>query len=1020
MRTIVINNPGPQGSTGPQGVAGPSGSTQPFTDLGGDVFATTSSLQVSGSFLVSGSSTFTNIGPAIFSGSATITGATTMSSAVVSGDVTVLGTASINVLQINTTINSTGSNTLGDNVNDTQTLFGTVVIPTGSLTVSGIVSSGNSLNTNGGSTVQGELRSYQLSTVPIYLSLQTTSGKSGLFRSNTDYILYYDTSTGDTVLNSSFGGAALKFNLQNSEKMRILSNGNVGIGTTIPSASLHIKGSTSSSLSSSLLIQNSAGTTMLSVKDGGSDKVVTMASALVGIMDMAGNTIQVGSGNSIRFNAPLGFCFTSNYDSPNASAQVDIVSTTRGFLPPRTATTASITSPAQGLITYLTGSTNEGLYYYNSGSQVGWHKMLTNTGSQSITGSLTVTGGITMPNFSTITSQNNQINFETFRTIFYTSAGTVDTQYGFNFDDGGGSNTSTSGTTGRFQLSSRFAPTSGTAVYNTFLLNAIVNQTGGANGITRGLYINPTLTAAADFRAIEVTSGSVIFGPTGSGFYWDNINSRLGIGTATPANTLDIKGSGNTSGTTALSVQNSNGTIMFSVRNDRVIRLLSRTDFGNVQFYPINDGAYTVASNATQLRMETSFVSGTTTGDFGFSFGTFSAQDSSNANVKSVVHIGSFAPTSGTKTYTTTEIRGTINQTGGANGITRGLYVNPTLTSAADFRAIETTAGNILFQSSSTSLLFVSSSGNVGIGTSTPDSYYAKKLVISSTDESGVTIAGTSTSATNYLAFADGTSGNQAYRGYISYKHLSDQLAFGSGGTLRATIDSAGNLGVGTSTSTILARTHIQGSGTTSATTALRVENTNTSASLVVRDDNSVEMQGGLAVAGVTGSWIIEARGTSNSGGIRRVGNNVEFYGLNYIGGFVGGYGVLDIRGYSGGSTGDTTAAAATIANSFNYNASSVRTPVLQINPTINQTGTGAYTLLNFAPTINTTGSGISYYISSSNYAVTSLGTTISNILTLTPQSPLPSGVATGSFAVSSSVPPKPYFYDGTTWNALY
>jgi hypothetical protein len=45
---------------------------------------------------------------------------------------------------------------------------------------------------------------------------------------------------------------------------------------------------------------------------------------------------------------------------------------------------------------------------------------------------------------------------------------------------------------------------------------------------------------------------------------------------------------------------------------------------------------------------------------------------------------------------------------------------------------------------------------------------------------------------------------------------------------------------------------------------------------------------------------------------------------------------------------------------------------------------------------------------------------TISSILTLTPQDPLPSGVPTGSFAVSSSAPPKPYFYDGTTWNALY
>jgi hypothetical protein len=44
----------------------------------------------------------------------------------------------------------------------------------------------------------------------------------------------------------------------------------------------------------------------------------------------------------------------------------------------------------------------------------------------------------------------------------------------------------------------------------------------------------------------------------------------------------------------------------------------------------------------------------------------------------------------------------------------------------------------------------------------------------------------------------------------------------------------------------------------------------------------------------------------------------------------------------------------------------------------------------------------------------------LSNVLTLIPQNPLPLGVATGSFAVSSSIPPKPYFFDGTSWNALY
>ena len=55
-----------------------------------------------------------------------------------------------------------------------------------------------------------------------------------------------------------------------------------------------------------------------------------------------------------------------------------------------------------------------------------------------------------------------------------------------------------------------FSPTSGTGVYNGFNINPIINQTGGANGITRGLYINPTLTSAFDFRAIEVVAGKVI------------------------------------------------------------------------------------------------------------------------------------------------------------------------------------------------------------------------------------------------------------------------------------------------------------------------------------------------------------------------------------------------------------------------------------------------------------------------------------------------------------------------------
>jgi hypothetical protein len=56
----------------------------------------------------------------------------------------------------------------------------------------------------------------------------------------------------------------------------------------------------------------------------------------------------------------------------------------------------------------------------------------------------------------------------------------------------------------------------------------------------------------------------------------------------------------------------------------------------------------------------------------------------------------------------------------------------------------------------------------------------------------------------------------------------------------------------------------------------------------------------------------------------------------------------------------------------------------------------------------------------SASYASTSSYLNETSIITLHPQSPLPSNVPTGSFAVSSSNPPIPYFWDGSIWRALY
>ena len=344
-------------------------------------------------------------------------------------------------------------------------------------------------------------------------------------------------------------------------------------------------------------------------------------------------------------------------------------------------------------------------------------------------------------------------------------------------------------------------------------------------------------------------------------FYGDSAGNTS-IGSATPGARLNIVGSGSTSSTASLLIQNSSSTTLLSVKDDGLVTIPGSAtiqgliQFGLVQFYPVNDGGYTLNSAGRELRSETTITS-SVSGAFGYQWGVFSLEQTTSTASFIDAHVltGSINPTSGTKSYSTVVIKPSYNATGTYAGDIYGVRYSPTLTSmtgVANHHSWYSTSGKAYIATNYNNVGESNSALLVTTSNFTTNLTYGILKVNNSNVQGSVTnlmlSSGAAASTTNraILGFSTDQGGGNYDTARIQSGYATTNIGVlefytttsGTGSSYRAKFRGGDYILGGIGSDVPAARFHVVGSGATSSTYTAQFHNSaGNSNSLLIRDD---------------------------------------------------------------------------------------------------------------------------------------------------------------------------------------